>query len=110
MIEYNGKNYKVLGICAGGVQEDNVTELVQAVIRNAAPLGFKSLLFSTFTDLYKRNAYSEGEAGIFSLTDCNLLDALIVLPESIKYDKVTFDIIDRARQRGCSIMPTALKR
>ena len=104
MIEYNGKNYKVLGICAGGVQEDNVTELVQAVIRNAAPLGFKSLLFSTFTDLYKRNAYSEGEAGIFSLTDCNLLDALIVLPESIKYDKVTFDIIDRARQRGIPVI------
>ena len=104
MIEHNGEKCRVLGICAGGVQEDNVTELVQAIIRNAAPLGFRSLLFGTFTDLYKKNAYTEGEAGIYSLTDCDLLDALIVLPESIKYDKVTYDIIGRARMKGIPVV------
>ncbi|MBQ7186867.1 MAG: GGDEF domain-containing protein [Ruminococcus sp.] len=104
MIEHNGKQYKVLGVCAGGIQEDNVTELVQAVVRNAEPLGFRTLVFSTFTDLYKDNAYADGEAGIYSLTDSDLLDALIVMPESIKYDKVTYDIIERAHSRGIPVI------
>ena len=62
MIEHNGKKYKVLGICAGGIQKDNVTELLEAIIKNASALGFKTLVFSTFTDLFKKNAYADGEA------------------------------------------------
>ena len=104
MIEHNGKKYKVLGICAGGIQKDNVTELLEAIIKNASALGFKTLVFSTFTDLFKKNAYADGEAGIFSLTDSCLPDVLVVLPESIKYDEVTGDIIERARKKGIPVI------
>ena len=104
MLEYNGKQFKVLGICAGGIHEDNITEAVTAILKNAAALGFKTLIFNTFTDLYKGNAYAKGESGIFSLTDYDILDALVVLPESIKSDKVTNDIIERAHRKGLPVI------
>ena len=104
MINCNGRQCNVLGICAAGIQQENVTELVQSIVRNTAALGIKVLLFSTFTDMYRKNAFADGEAGIFSLIDNDLLDAVAVLPESIKNDSVTDKIIERCRNRGLPVI------
>lgn len=104
MIELNGKQYSVLGICAAGIQEENVTELVQAIVRNSNIIGLKVLLFSTFTDMYKKNAFAEGEAGIYSLVDNKTVDAVVVLPESIKDDEVTEIIVRRCLDRGLPVI------
>ncbi len=104
MINCNGRQCNVLGICAAGIQQENVTELVQSIVRNTVALGIKVLLFSTFTDMYRKNAFADGEAGIFSLIDNDLLDAVAVLPESIKNDSVTDKIIERCRNRGLPVI------
>ncbi len=104
MINYNDRQFRVLGICAAGIQQENVSELVYSIVRSASSLGLKSLIFSTFTDMYKKNAFAAGEAGIYSLIDNDMLDAVIVLPESIKDDSITESIIDRAAERGVPVV------
>ena len=68
----------------------------------------KSLIFSTFSDLYNINDYKEafnvGEAGIYSLIDNDLLDAVIVIPESIKDAEITENIIRICRGRDIPVV------
>ena len=95
--ENSGKKYKIIGICACGIQEEIVHDIVKSICRRAEKSGFKVLLFSTFDDMYYDNLSTRATSSIFCLINTGLLDALIVLPESIKSDRVTNKIISDAK-------------
>lgn len=104
MIKGRDKEFPVAGICAAGIQMENVTELVVSTVKNLSALGIKSLIFSSFTDMLKKDDFAVGEASIYSLIDNDLLDAVIVLPESIKDDAITDSIIKKAAGRGIPVI------
>ena len=96
--------YKIIGICVAGIQTDYVREITMSVCRHAAKHGYNILLFNSFADMFYDNAYNRGEASIYDLVSFKLLDALFILPESIKNDAVTNEIISRAKENGVPVI------
>lgn len=96
--------YKIIGVCVAGIQTDYVKEITMSVCRHAGKRGFNVLLFNSFTDMYYDNAYGRGEASIYDLISFKMLDALFILPESIKSDAVTNEIISRAKENGVPVI------
>ncbi len=85
VIGRNG-SHKVVGICVSGVHNDNVKEMVMSISKYAAAGNYKTLLFNAFSDLFSDNADARGEGSVFDLVNPEILDALVIYPESIKND------------------------
>ena len=100
----SGKKYKIIGVCVCGIQEENCHDIVKSICRSAEKCGFKVLLFSTFDDMYNDTLFTRAASSIFGLINTGLLDALIILPESIKSDRVTEKIIGDGRALGIPVI------
>ena len=102
--EISGKKYKIIGICVCGIQEENVHDIVKSICKRAEKSGYKVFLFSSFDDMYVDSLFTRAASSIFGLINTGLLDALIILPESIKSDRVTDKIISDARALNIPII------
>jgi len=96
---FKGKkaDYKLLGICHSKVTTEDVRNTVDSICSKATEDGWKVLLFSSFSDLFNNTNETIGEASIYRLVNAEMLDALIVMPESIQNDEVSQILIDYAR-------------
>ena len=102
--EISGKEYKIIGICVCGIQEENVHDIVKSICKRAEKSGYKVLLFSSFDDMYVDSLFTRAASSIFGLINTGLLDALVILPESIKSDRVTDKIISDAKALNIPII------
>ena len=89
--------YKILGICYSNISSEDVSNTVTSVCNAAMAEGYKIMLFSSFVDLYFDNSDTRGEAAVFELVNPDMLDALVILPESIKSDKLVDRLIAYAK-------------
>ena len=92
------RQFRTVGIFSSSIHKENVNDMVRSVAKAIRERGFKTLIFNPFLDMYKSNAFSRGEASIYTLLDSRTLDAVVILPESIKNDDVCRRIIDRAKE------------
>lgn len=104
MYNISGKEYKIIGICVSSVHEDTIKDTVCAICRKANEKNYKVFLFNSFTDLFIDNDYTRGESSIFSLSDSEMLDALVVLPEAIKSKDVINRIAAAAHKSGTPLI------
>ena len=49
--EISGKEYRIIGICVCGIQEENVHDIVKSICKRAEKSGYKVLLFSSFDEM-----------------------------------------------------------
>lgn len=103
---FKGKkaDYKLLGICHSKVTNEDVRNTVDSICSKANEDGWKVLLFSSFSDLFKNNNETKGEASIYRLVNAEMLDALVVMSESIQNDEVSRILIDYARSAGIPVL------
>lgn len=96
---FTGKfhKYAVAGICISGIQEDHTTHMIKVISDALGKKGFKVMIFSAFTNMYKDTPYSKGEASIYHLLNLDVLDVLIIMPETIKSNWVCDTIIRYAQ-------------
>lgn len=104
MYKDNEREYKVIGICVSGIQDESVKVTCMALGREAIKRGYKVLIFGSFNNLFYDNIFSHGESSIFSLVNPELLDVLFVLPESIKREEVWRKIIADAKAAGLPVV------
>ncbi len=96
--------YKIAAICIAGIQDDHLAYISNTISDALIKHGYKVLIFNSFTDFYYTTPYTNGEASIFHLLNFDLIDVLIVLPETIKSDRVTENIIANARKAGTPVI------
>lgn len=89
--------YKIIGICYSNITSEDVSNIVTSVCNTAIAEGYKIMLISSFTDLYYDNSDTRGEAAVFNLVNPEMLDALVILPEAIKSDKLVDRLIAYAK-------------
>lgn len=104
MFKGERNNYKIIGICCAGIQTEGVRDIVMSISRKAAEHGYRVLLFTAFTDMYYDSVFTRGEESIYRLINPKLLDALVVLPISIKNDRVTESIISAAKSENIPVI------
>ena len=89
--------YKIIGICYSNITSEDVSNIVTSVCNAAMAEGYKVMLMASFTDLYYDNSDTRGEAAVFNLVNPEMLDALVILPEAIKSDKLVDRLIAYAK-------------
>lgn len=100
MFKGTDRSYKIMGICAAAMQNDMVRDVVLEISRKANEHGYKVMLFTSLTDLYNNNEYTRGESSVFSLSDAEMIDVLVVLPESIKNKAAVDEMVSAAKNAG----------
>ena len=103
---FKGKeaDHKLLGICYSKMTTESVRNTVDSICSKAAGDGWKILLFSSFSDLFNNTKETMGEASIYKLVNAEMLDALIVMSESIQNDDVSRMLIDHARRADIPVV------
>lgn len=92
---YIGKfhKYAVAGICLAGMQNDHVAHIAKVASDALIKKGFKVMIFNAFTDMYYDTPYSKGEASVYHLINLDIVDVLVIMPETIKSEWITDTII-----------------
>lgn len=92
---YIGKfhKYAVAGICLVGIQNDHDAHMVKLSSDALIKKGFKVMIFNAFTDMYHDTPYSKGEASVYHLINLDIVDVLVIMPETIKSEWITDTII-----------------
>lgn len=92
---YTGKfhKYAVAGICLVGMQDDHTAHIAKITSDALVEKGFKVMIFNAFTNMYYDTPYSKGEASIYHLLNFDIIDVLVIIPETIKSEWVTDTII-----------------
>lgn len=104
MFKGDKTEHKVIGLCVAGIQLDYVRDVTMSISGCAHAKGYNVLLFNAFSDIYYDTAFTRGEASIYDLINYKMLDALVILAESIKNDKVSNMIVQRARENGVPVI------
>ena len=104
MLKGKNKTYKIIGICLSAINNESTRDIVLAVCDHAKKHGFKVLIFNSFRDLYDNDDYSMGEASVFELVNPSILDALVILPETIKNMETSRKIVDKVKSAGVPVI------
>lgn len=96
--------YKIAAICISSIHEESLAHTTRSISDALVEKGYKVLIFSAFTDFYTVSPSTEGDISIFSLINHELIDVLIVLPETIKNPQITGEIIATAQKHGTPVI------
>lgn len=88
MLKGKNRDHRIIGICAAGIINEYCRSLITSISKAANARGYNIMIFGAFSDLFYDNMFTNGEQSIFALGNAELLDALIVLPESIKNEEI----------------------
>ncbi len=96
--------YKIAAICIAGIQDDHLAYISNTISDSLIKRGYKVLVFNSFTDFYYITTYTKGEASIYHLLNFDLIDVLIVMPETIKNNDTVSKIVNHARESGTPVI------
>lgn len=103
---YTGKfhKYPVAGICLAGIQDDHIESIVKIVSSALNAKGFKVMIFNAFTNAYFDTPYAKGESAVFDIINFDIVDVLVILPETIKNTDLCNKIAQRAITAGTPVL------
>ena len=104
-VVYTGKfhRYPVAGICLAGIQDDHIENITKIVSDALNAKGFKVMIFNAFTNAYFDTPYAKGESAVFDIINFDIVDVLVILPETIKNADVCKKIAVRAKEAGTPV-------
>lgn len=88
---------KIIGICLTKAEDDFRTDFLSFLHKMTADTDYKIIAFNSPRDLYYGDKYDMGSKSIYNIINYDVLDALIILYESI-YDKETTESIISSAQ------------
>lgn len=87
---------RLLGLCCTGANKEPTKLIIDSFARQLRGSGFRLLIFQCFEDLCYHTRNDVGGASVFGLISHEMLDAMIILPESL-HDRETINSI----VKGC---------
>ena len=97
---------RIIGVCLSMLPEEYRLQCVRALNKYAVQQGYRLFIFHSKTDFYlPLTPTDDGEMSIFQLIQYHMLDAMIVLPDTIKRDSVLQSIIDSCRSHNVPVIP-----
>lgn len=96
---------RIIGVCLSMLPEEYRLQCVRALNKYAVQQGYRLFIFHSKTDFYlPLTPTDDGEMSIFQLIQYHMLDAMIVLPDTIKRDNVLQSIIDSCRSHNVPVI------
>lgn len=101
------KDYKIIAVCSADIEQNSNDKFYKAMTSFSAKYNFKLLFFNAFSSLQNADfnrKHELGESSIFYLINYDLLDAIIILPRTIRSKSVRNNIVDNAVNYGIPII------
>ena len=103
-------NRKIVGVCYAGVGEEYQSKIINSMFESAKNMPDLRLLFFTcYSDNFSGSGFDMGEAKIFKLINYEMLDALLILSETIKSHDVLYSLINQAHAHNVPVISFDLK-
>lgn len=94
----------VVGLCITQLHQEFEYELYQNLREELGKNGYRLLIFYAISDFYIGTKNDTGESSVFSLIPYEKLDALIVVFEAIKDEKIRRQLMDGAKSAGIPLI------
>lgn len=98
---------RVIAVCCAAIDSDYTEHYMNYFVEFSKKYNFKILFFRSFSDLYRARSggkHDEGESYIFNLINHKLIDAMIILSETIKCQKVRDEIVSEAIENNIPVI------
>ncbi|MGN0666862.1 MAG: EAL domain-containing protein [Huintestinicola sp.] len=97
-------NRKVIGLCITKINDRTRSEFADSLFCAAKKLGYTLVIYNSFVDFYNNTDYRSGSKYVYDNIDYSILDAMIVMEETI-YDKaIVKDIINKSRMNDIPVI------
>ena len=97
-------NKKIIGVCLSKVQDEFGTDYIFNLHRFAADNDCKLIIFNSLRDLYFGDINDAGSAKIFDVINYDVLDALVILCDSLYDRNVVDSMIEKARAHSLPVI------
>ncbi len=97
-------NRKIIGVCLSKIHDEFRTEYAAQLHRFASEHGYKLIFFNSLRDLYFGDLNDAGSRKIFDVINFAVLDAVVILDESIHNKSVVDSIISRAETHNVPVI------
>lgn len=99
------KKLKTIGVCCTTFHKEPVKEMIDSLALKVESSGeYRMIVYQCFSDLYFFNSSDHGASSVFDVFNCDMLDALLVLPTSIRNSDVVEEIVNRCRAHDTPVI------
>lgn len=88
---------KVIALCMGRITNGGCQTFIKELAESLREQNCKLLIYGACTDMYWGKPSEDGEETVFSLIDYDIVDAMVLLDDSIKRSDVKERILDAAK-------------
>lgn len=96
-------NQYLIGICATSLHQARFSDLLDCLKKEAPRFHCKLLVFACAWELSEHDEHDQGQKSIFQIIPYHMLDALLILTESIKDKEIPRSIARKARERNIPV-------
>lgn len=94
-----------IGICLSRIQEEETYRCVSEINRHAVANGCRLIIYNSCADLYLTNNINDmAEKSVFQLIQYDMLDAMILMGETLKDEPMLRSIADNCRKRNIPVI------
>lgn len=93
----------ILGVCVTSLNQKRYADFLQCLQKEAPRFHCKLLIFTCSRDLSGKTDHDQGEKSIFQLVPFSIIDALILLTESLKDKAIPATLAAQAEEAGIPV-------
>ena len=97
-------NQRVLGVCVTRIQEAARSNYLSQLYILAKQRGMKLVVFNSFLDFRRNDAFDQGAMSVYDLMDYHILDAVIVLADAFADAAIVKRLVDKAKAKAVPVI------
>ena len=97
-------NQRVLGVCVTRIQEAARSNYLNQLYILAKQQGMKLVVFNSFLDFRRNDAFDQGAMSVYDLMDYHILDAVIVLADAFADATIVKRLVDKAKAKAVPVI------
>ena len=95
---------KVIALCMADLRTEYNDKIMNMICEYAKTIGYKVLIFASFSELIYNEKHDIGEENIYNLMNLDIIDGVIILSETIKGEEHLMRIVDRCINSGVPVI------
>ena len=97
-------NRRVIAVCITKMQSTGRADFLNRLHYRALKQWYKLIIYNSFVDFYRNDAFDEGARAVYDLIDYDIVDAVVIHDESFHDKTLTDRIISGAAERNVPVI------
>jgi diguanylate cyclase (GGDEF)-like protein len=98
------KDHKIIALCITQLHNEMNYDFVYALNNILNKCGYRLFVYHSHLDFYRKRQNQKGNEAVFDLIDFDIVDAIIVHEESIRNQRISDDIIKKAKSNSVPVI------